>query len=244
MATRYKAVERPSASLILDAELRGNRAPVFNRQGTGGAAFFGTSAEPRQLEGLKLANEGGLEASWLDAFHGENRIGRIIVDNQHKLLWASGCAMRLLEPRVPLALQHGRLVGAGKCNDDRLRSLVSDASQRKVRVEGLFAPAAGERPSMFVLAKLCSATNGVAIQIRDLRGHVEGIPDLMTLYGLTPTEHQIVSLLLNGLSVSDVAEQLHNSVLTVRTHVKRAYSKLDINSKEQLFSMVLKLMVA
>jgi DNA-binding CsgD family transcriptional regulator len=50
-------------------------------------------------------------------------------------------------------------------------------------------------------------------------------------------------MMVRGQSVTEIAEQLHKSVLTVRTHVKRAYGKLGVGSKEQLFATVMKLMV-
>lgn len=43
------------------------------------------------------------------------------------------------------------------------------------------------------------------------------------------------------MSVNEIALRLGKSVMTVRTHVKHAYSKLNITSKEQLFATTLKL---
>jgi DNA-binding CsgD family transcriptional regulator len=43
--------------------------------------------------------------------------------------------------------------------------------------------------------------------------------------------------------VAEIAVELHKSVLTVRTHVKRIYTKLNVGTKEQLFSNVMKLMI-
>jgi DNA-binding CsgD family transcriptional regulator len=50
-------------------------------------------------------------------------------------------------------------------------------------------------------------------------------------------------MMVQGQSVTEISDRLHKSVLTVRTHVKRVYSKLGVGTKEQLFSTVMKLMV-
>ena len=79
--------------------------------------------------------------------------------------------------------------------------------------------------------------------IRRLDRDMRETPDLRRLYGLTKTEQQIVGEMLRGRSVAEIAVELHKSVLTVRTHVKRIYTKLNVGTKEQLFSSVMKLMI-
>lgn len=48
---------------------------------------------------------------------------------------------------------------------------------------------------------------------------------------LTPREHEVLELLAEGLSNSQIADKLHISQKTVRNHVTRIYSKLDVNSR-------------
>ncbi len=55
-------------------------------------------------------------------------------------------------------------------------------------------------------------------------------------YGLTPREIQVVGLYCQGLSRTDIAEKLCITENTARAHIKRAYTKLDIHSKEELFA--------
>jgi DNA-binding CsgD family transcriptional regulator len=72
---------------------------------------------------------------------------------------------------------------------------------------------------------------------------MDQLPDLSRLFGLTRTEHKIVRMLMQGHSVRGIAAQLGTSVLTVRTHLKRTYAKVNVGTKEQLFSTMLKLML-
>src|SRR5690606_37757507 len=53
---------------------------------------------------------------------------------------------------------------------------------------------------------------------------------------LTPREIEIVSLLQDGLSYKQVAEQTHISVDTVKYHIRNIYGKLQINSRTELIN--------
>ena len=51
---------------------------------------------------------------------------------------------------------------------------------------------------------------------------------------LTDAELKVVNLIAQGATNRSVAEQLHLSLHTVKTHVHNAFAKLDINSRAQL----------
>ena len=64
----------------------------------------------------------------------------------------------------------------------------------------------------------------------------DGAPDLRpdSLTVLTDREREIVALVALGLSNQDIATRLYLSPLTVKTHVNRAMSKLDVRDRAQL----------
>jgi DNA-binding NarL/FixJ family response regulator len=64
----------------------------------------------------------------------------------------------------------------------------------------------------------------------------DGAPDLRpdSLAVLTEREREIVALVALGLSNQDIAGRLYLSPLTVKTHVNRAMSKLDVRDRAQL----------
>jgi len=64
----------------------------------------------------------------------------------------------------------------------------------------------------------------------------DGAPDLRpdSLAVLTDRERQIGALVALGLSNHDIADRLYLSPLTVKTHVNRAMSKLDVRDRAQL----------
>ena len=55
---------------------------------------------------------------------------------------------------------------------------------------------------------------------------------------LTDSELKVVTLIARGVTNRDVAEQLHLSLHTVKTHVHNAFAKLGINSREQLAQLM------
>jgi DNA-binding CsgD family transcriptional regulator len=55
---------------------------------------------------------------------------------------------------------------------------------------------------------------------------------------LTDSELKVVNLIAQGVTNRSVATQLHLSLHTVKTHVRNAFAKLDINSRAQLTRLV------
>ena len=51
---------------------------------------------------------------------------------------------------------------------------------------------------------------------------------------LTPSEQRVARLALDGLSTREIAQQLFVTVNTVETHLRHAYLKLDIHSRDEL----------
>ncbi len=60
-----------------------------------------------------------------------------------------------------------------------------------------------------------------------------GKPEAMALQLLSQREREVLSLVAQGLSNSECAEQLIMSEGTVKTHVKRIYTKLDLRDRTQ-----------
>ncbi len=55
---------------------------------------------------------------------------------------------------------------------------------------------------------------------------------------LSPAERRVVSLVVEGLSNADIAEQLFLSVKTVETHLARVYRRFGVKSRTQLVSSI------
>ena len=65
------------------------------------------------------------------------------------------------------------------------------------------------------------------------QGGLEGIalPDATLLDPVSQAETRVLHYLPTGLSVTEIADQLHLSVNTVRTHMRHLYDKLDVHQR-------------
>lgn len=61
---------------------------------------------------------------------------------------------------------------------------------------------------------------------------------LNQVYNLTPAESRVVSRLLDNPDVEAVANKLHISISTVRTHLKHIYKKTETNRQSSLFHKI------
>lgn len=62
----------------------------------------------------------------------------------------------------------------------------------------------------------------------------EMAPLIVEAYGITPRELDVTNALARGLSISDIAGQLHLSRYTVQDHLKRIYEKVGVASRAEL----------
>ena len=207
-----------------------------------GANDDGLPAQPWLLNRHEALSEPAGRLPLEDPF-ADTRVGRLLLGSHRRILWASHSVAVFLASGSPLRSNGGCLAANGRSNQTRLDALLEQAGRDDRRHDAFLAHTEGEPATIIVQAKGCMGGEGrVALQLRDLRADTPlELPDFASLYGLTPCEQRTLSLILNGLSVTDVAAKLHKSVLTVRTHVKRAYAKLGIGTKEQLFATIIRL---
>ncbi|MFI7540001.1 response regulator [Actinoplanes sp. NPDC049599] len=60
------------------------------------------------------------------------------------------------------------------------------------------------------------------------------LPAALELGSLTEREREVLALVAYGLSNDEIAERLHLSPLTVKTHINRAMTKLGVRDRAQL----------
>lgn len=58
------------------------------------------------------------------------------------------------------------------------------------------------------------------------------------LFGLTQREEEVLELLVQGLSIPDVAERACVSRSTAKTHINHIYKKLDVHSRDEAAALV------
>ena len=165
------------------------------------------------------------------------RAMEMLVSAELELLWTSAAALAQASLPGPFSLSNDRLILPQRRQEEGLRAFLAglgagagvwalEADGRwLVRAEPI---APGEAPRAWLLTW----------QAMD-RADRYLWADIGLALRLTPSETRILHSLLNGHTVDQSADRLAVSVQTVRTHVRRIYAKLGVNSREHLFAAVL-----
>jgi DNA-binding CsgD family transcriptional regulator len=133
-------------------------------------------------------------------------------------------------------LRDGYLTGTNRARQNQLMVLVDQAAHgppAAALVEG-----EGDNRLVVNVRRFDEVATAFGVIIRPDRREIE-LPDVSAAFGLTAAEQQIVRRLVNGQSATDISDALGIAVLTARTHIKRAYSKIGVHSKEQLFARLM-----
>lgn len=196
----------------------------------------GPSVAPNPRAGGGFDGRQGLYlAAWANTFYAPS----IIVTLDLTIAWANRAATTLLDSGSPLCRVAGRLACVDKALTADLRRFVEGLDGKPsvwacptdgeahllVRGEAL-RPARAEPAAALFLVPTATTPEE----------HLWA--DLGEVFGLTPAETAIVKRFIAGERADEMAEALGVTIETVRTHIRRIYAKLGINSREQLFSLV------
>jgi DNA-binding CsgD family transcriptional regulator len=182
------------------------------------------------LEPQGAADWGG---RWLDA-HG---LAVVVLSRDLAMLWSSRAVQETLSADGPVLVRDGYLTGSTRVHQTQLSALLDRAAAGAAAAD-LFDHVEPERRLILSARALDGAMMRFGVSVRRERREIV-VPDLTGAFGLTNAEQLIVRRLMQGWSATDVADDLGAALLTVRTHIKRAYAKLGVHSKEQLFAKLL-----
>ena len=182
-----------------------------------------------------MQRDGG---DWPALWFFQDNAARLVVARDLTVLAANDAAASLIEGNTTLSLRDGGLMTRDRRSGAELGAIVGEAGPSpRVGLVGSDGPSAVLIDS-FALGD--GADSPVALLLRDLRASVRiECADLESVFGVTPGEHQVIVELVKGFSSREIAEGFGKSILTVRTHVKRAYGKIGVKTRGQLFAKLL-----
>ena len=189
---------------------------------------------PSLSRGSALRDGGDWSSLWFT----QDAAARLVVSRDLMVLAANGNALALIEASGVIDLRDGCLATRDRRSGAELGALLAEADSRpRVGVVGSSGPAA---LLIDAVALGADADSPVALLLRDLRASPQiECADLELMFGVTPGEHQVLVQLVKGYSSRQIAEEFGKSILTVRTHVKRAYGKIGVKTRGQLFAKLL-----
>jgi DNA-binding CsgD family transcriptional regulator len=199
----------------------------------------------QRLAGVHRA--GAIATAALDLMHN----GVTAVGADRTLLFANAAAERLLSAGTGVSVQQGRLHCTDREADQMLGRLLQNAAGAATGQTGsaggvLPAPRPQRRPLSLLVCPLTTKamnfgdTQPAMLVFIDDSDDYEPLPAaaLVRLYGLTPAEARLASLVASGLSPSTAAGQLGITEETARTVLKRVFAKVGVSRQAELAALL------
>ena len=176
--------------------------------------------------------------SYFTAWAEQFSVPTVLLCLDGRILWVNGAAERMLSEGVLFARQGGQMICVDKAQAHGFQNFLTSlggtpdawvatkADDSHVVVRGEALRPNGEAPAAALMIYPTDSSDR----------YVWG--DLRKVFNLTKSELVVVKLLVNGDPADEIAEQLSVSVETVRTHIRRLYSKLGVSNRERLFGII------
>lgn len=175
----------------------------------------------------------------------------LLADAERRVLYANAAARETADQKDGLALEAGRISLSSPKQDAAFHRAVGKmASDRNAPLLRLEVPRPSRKKPYRLMLMPVQASGvvplgislpAVAMLIVDTEAQAK--PDLSVLrelFSLTPAEVRIAGKLVLGRSVEEIAVEAGISVETVRTHIKRLFSKTETSRQAELISLILR----
>ncbi|MFD2161979.1 response regulator [Paradesertivirga mongoliensis] len=83
-------------------------------------------------------------------------------------------------------------------------------------------------------------SSSIATQVLKMFSSIQNSGDKQHDYNLSERETQVLQLLVNGYSYKMIASEMYIAIDTVRSHIKKIYEKLHVNSKSEAVAKAFK----
>jgi DNA-binding CsgD family transcriptional regulator/PAS domain-containing protein len=180
-------------------------------------------------------------------------IGAFILDGAGRVIDTNSVGRAILRGNSGVSVNAGKLTLARSDETAQLSRLIRQAIEhREKRTPETFVDAisvtGAEGASLGVLVRAASATDPfesdfspqVIVYIGD-SAHQSLAPErfVARLFGLTPTEALLATLLSNGLTLTEAAAKLDVTENTVRSYAKKIFAKVGVSRQTELVRLIL-----
>jgi len=141
-------------------------------------------------------------------------------------------ASRMLKSGGEVTSVGGRLFLGGKQPTERFRAFLADLGDGP----SAYAVDGGDNEHVVLRVETVPDAGLVAIQTFPTAVRDTLWADTGPIFGLTRAEERLLKKLMGGANAEELAITLGISIETVRTHLKRAYAKIGVANREQLFA--------
>jgi DNA-binding CsgD family transcriptional regulator len=177
----------------------------------------------------------------------------LLTDPERRVLYSNAAAREIVATRDGLAIENGRLVAISPQQEAALAKLVAELAVGRVRsLRRLEISRPSRRKSYRVMLMpiddsrtipLGVAVPAVSILVIDADSLSRPDPEVLReLFSLTPAEARVSARLVLGQNAEEIAAESKTSVETVRTHIKRIFSKTATRRQSELVSLILRSM--
>jgi DNA-binding CsgD family transcriptional regulator len=176
----------------------------------------------------------------------------LLADADRRVLYSNTAARELVAAQDGLAIDNGRIAPASPQSEAALAKAIDElaggrgASLRRIEIfrpsrrtsyRALLMPIHDSR----TMLPLGVAVPAVSVLVIDAESFSPPDPEVLrAIFALTAAEARVCTGLVLGHSVEEVASESRTSVETVRTHVKRIFSKTGTSRQSELVSVILR----
>lgn len=161
----------------------------------------------------------------------------MLVDADLDVLWLSAAALGVGVRKGPFGLGGERLILSSRSEEEALRAFL----RRLGEAPGVWMLRTGP-DRWLVHAEPITPPEAARAWLLTWRSAAPGRQlwaDVGAALSLTAAETRVLTLLLDGVSIADVARRQGVTVETARTHVRRIYAKTGVTNRGELFAAAL-----
>lgn len=182
-------------------------------------------------EALDSIDHGSLALAWLD----HDYTPRCVLAGDLTLLWANIAARSALAKRRDIEIRDGALFTTRPQHQSELLAFIHSSG---AGISTLCLPRSSGKGHLLLRGQRLSWADSPAFGVSFFgtgEDYVHRYADLDVAFGLTQAENKVLLGLLDGHDVEQLTRLLGVSVETVRSHIRKIYQKIGVNSREALF---------